>query len=58
MLVCASVSLTGLMRDFMHSDGDIVEIRLGTDEKTLHIRDNHSLDEGTDSSATDQEPTQ
>ncbi|KAI0277462.1 P-loop containing nucleoside triphosphate hydrolase protein [Russula aff. rugulosa BPL654] len=39
-------------------DGDIVEIRLGTDEKTLHIRDNHSLDEGADPSATDQEPTQ
>ncbi|KAN0109195.1 P-loop containing nucleoside triphosphate hydrolase protein [Russula decolorans] len=39
-------------------DGDIVEIRLGTDGKTLHIRDNHTVDEGADSSATQQEPTQ
>jgi hypothetical protein len=50
--------LTGLMRDFILSDGDIVEIRLGTDEKTLHIRDSHSLDEGADSSATDEGPSQ
>jgi len=39
-------------------DGDIVEIRLGTDGKMLHIRDNHIVDEGADSSATHQEPTQ
>lgn len=49
---------TGLIRDFILSDGDVVQIRLGADEKALHIRDNHSLDEGADSSASDQEPTQ
>ena len=40
------------------SDGDIVEIRLSTDGKTLYIRDNHTVEEGADSSATHQEPTQ
>lgn len=51
--------LTGLTRDFIPSDGDVVEIRLGTDGKTLHIRDNHAVDEGADSSTTRQEePTQ
>ena len=49
--MCACVPLTGLMRDFFPSDGDIVEMRLGTDGKTLHIRDNHTVDEGADSSA-------
>jgi hypothetical protein len=46
------------MRDLIPSDGDIVEIRVGTDGKTLHIRDNHTVDEGVDLSATHQEPTQ
>jgi hypothetical protein len=46
------------MCEHIPSDGDIVEIRLGTDGKTLHIRDNHTVDEGADSSATQQEPTQ
>lgn len=55
MFVC--VPLTGLIRDFIPSDGDSVDIRLGTDGKTLHIRDNHTVDEGADSSATYQEPT-
>jgi hypothetical protein len=56
--VCVGVPLTGLMRDFNLSDGDIVEMRLGTDGKTLDIRDNHTVDEGVDSSATHQELTQ
>jgi len=47
--VCACMPLTGLTCDFIPSDGDIVEIRLGTDGKTLHIRDNHTVDEGADS---------
>lgn len=46
------------MHDFIPSDGDNVEIRLGPDRKTLHIRDNHTVDEGADSSATQQGPTQ
>jgi hypothetical protein len=46
------------MRDFIPSDGDIVEIRLGTDGKVLHIRDNHTVDEGANSSATHRERTQ
>jgi hypothetical protein len=43
---------------FFPSDGDSVEIRLDTDRKMLNIRDNHTVDEGADSSATHQEPTQ
>jgi len=43
---------------FYPSDGDIVEIRLGTDGKTLHIRDNHTVDEGAHLSATHQERTE
>lgn len=39
-------------------DGDIVEIRLGTDGKTLHIRDNDTVDERADSSASHQESSQ
>jgi hypothetical protein len=46
------------MRDFIPSDGDIIEIRLGTDGKTLHIRDNHTVDERANSSATHQERTE
>jgi hypothetical protein len=58
------VRLTGLICDrlglffFSFSDGDTVEIGLAADGKTLHIRDNHAVDESTDSSATHQEPTQ
>ncbi len=61
LLVCpgvrACVPLTGLMRDFIPSDGDTVEIRLDADGKTLLIRDNHAADEGADPSAAHQEPT-
>jgi hypothetical protein len=35
------------MRDFIPSDGDVVKIQLGTDGKTLHIRDNHTVDSAT-----------
>jgi hypothetical protein len=35
----------------LFSDGDAVEIGLGADGKTLHIRDNHAADESADSSA-------
>lgn len=42
------------MCDFIPSDGDVVEIRSGTDGKSLHIRDNHAVDEGSDSPATHQ----
>ncbi|KAH9988560.1 P-loop containing nucleoside triphosphate hydrolase protein [Russula vinacea] len=38
-------------------DGDAVEIGLGADEKTLHIRDNHAADESADLSVTHREPT-
>ena len=38
-------------RPLFFSDGDIVEIRVNADGKTLHIRDNHVADERVDSSA-------
>jgi len=37
---------------FSPSDGDAVEIRVGADGKTLHIRDNHAADEPIKVSAT------
>jgi len=37
---------------FSPSDGDTVEIRVGADGKTLHIRDNQAADEPIKVSAT------
>lgn len=50
--MCVWLPLTGLIRDFSPSDGDVVEIRSGMDGKTLDIRDNHTVDKGADLSAT------
>jgi hypothetical protein len=36
---------------FSLSDGNTVEIRVGADGKTLHIRDNHAVDERVDESS-------